>query len=93
MLQYAGYSQEAKENSSLQSKQIACRVTHSSKIDYGDLVYTPLTVVQQKCLQTVQFAAALLVTGDYVRDLKMILKLGWLPIKKRRGTKPPKIDI
>ena len=55
-----------------------------SKIDYGDEVYTPLTVTQQKRLQNVQFAAASFVTGNYVRDLKTILKLGWLPIKERR---------
>ena len=55
-----------------------------SKIDYGDEVYRPLTVAQQKRLQKVQFAAASVVTGNYVRDLKTILKLGWLPIKERR---------
>ena len=32
----------------------------------------------------VQFAAASFVTGNYVRDSKTILKLGWLPIKERR---------
>ena len=53
-------------------------------IDYGDLVYTPLTVAQQKRLQKVQFAAASFVTGNYLRDLKTILKLGWLTIKERR---------
>ena len=55
-----------------------------SKIDYGDQVYTPLTVVQYKRLQKVQFAAASFVTGNYVRDSKTVLKLGWLPIKERR---------
>ena len=55
-----------------------------SKIDYGDEVYTPLTVAQQKRLQKVQFAAASFVTGNYIRDLKTILKSGWLPIKERR---------
>ena len=55
-----------------------------SKIDYGDQVYTPLTVAQHKRLQKVQFAAASFVTGNYVKDSKTILKLGWLPIKERR---------
>ena len=55
-----------------------------SKIDYGDIVYTPLTVAQHKRLQKVQFAAASFVTGNYVRDSKIILNLGWLPIKERR---------
>ena len=32
----------------------------------------------------VQFAAASFVTGNYVRESKTILKLGWLPITERR---------
>ena len=55
-----------------------------SKIDYGDQVYTPLTVAQHKRLQKIQFAAASFVTGNYVKDSTTILKLGWLPIKERR---------
>ena len=55
-----------------------------SKIDYGDQVYTPLTVAQHKRLQKVKFAAASFVSGNYVRASKTILKLGWLPIKERR---------
>ena len=55
-----------------------------SKIDYGDQVYTPLTVAQHKRLQKIQFAAASFVTGNYVKDSTTIMKLGWLPIKERR---------
>ena len=55
-----------------------------SKIDYGDQVYTPLTMMLQKRLQRVQFAAASFVTGHYVKSTKDILKLGWLPIEERR---------
>ena len=55
-----------------------------SKIDYGDQIYTPLTVAQHKRLQKVKFVAASFATGNYVRDSKAILKLGWLPIKERR---------
>ena len=59
-----------------------------SKIDYGDLVYTPLTVAQQKRLQKVQFAAAPFVIGNYVKDSTTILKLGRLPIKEQRELSP-----
>ena len=55
-----------------------------AKIDYGDQVYTPLTVMLQKRLQRVQFAAASFVTGHYVKGMEDILKLGWLPIEERR---------
>ena len=55
-----------------------------SKIDYGDQVYTPLTMMLQKRLQRVQFAAASFVTGHYVKSTRDILKLGWLPIEERR---------
>ena len=55
-----------------------------AKIDYGDQVYTPLTVMLQKRLQRVQFAAASFVTGHYVKSIKDILKLGWLPIEEIR---------
>ena len=55
-----------------------------SKIDYCDQVCTPLTVILQKRLQRVRFAAASFVTGHYVKSTKDILKLGWLPIEERR---------
>ena len=47
-----------------------------TKIDYGDQVYTPLTVMLHKRLQRVQFAAASFVLGHYVKSIKDILKLG-----------------
>ena len=31
-----------------------------------------------------EYAAASFVTGDYVKNIKGILKLGWLPIEQRR---------
>ena len=45
-----------------------------AKINYGDQVYTPLTVMLQKRLQRVQFAAASFVIGHYVKSIKDILK-------------------
>ena len=38
----------------------------------------------QKRLQRVQYAAASFVTGQYVKSIKDILKLGWLLIEQRR---------
>ena len=64
-------------------KQLAVSLILST-INYGDQVYTPLTVAQHKRFQKVQFAAASFVTGNYVRDSKTILKLGWLPMNESR---------
>ena len=54
-----------------------------SKIDHGDQEYTPLSMMLQKCLQRVRYAAASFATGHYVNSTKAILKLGWLPIEQR----------
>ena len=43
-----------------------------------------LTIMLQKRLQSVQYAVASFVTGHYVKSMKGILKLGWLPIEQRR---------
>ena len=55
-----------------------------SKLYYCDTVFYPLPQFLVKRLQWVQFAAACFVTGKYVNDISVILKLGWLPVKERR---------
>ena len=42
------------------------------------------TLTSLQRLQRAQFAAASFVTGKYVNDISVILKLGWLPVKERR---------
>jgi hypothetical protein len=55
-----------------------------SKLDFADHVYYPLPQFLLLRLQWIQFAAASFVLGRYVKDTKDVLKVGWLPISKRR---------
>ena len=55
-----------------------------ANIDYGDQVYTPLTVMLQKRLQRAQYSAASFTTGQYVKRREDILKLEWLSVEERR---------
>ena len=55
-----------------------------SKLDYADLVFYPLQQFLLRRLERVQFAAASFVLGHYVKNVRDVLKVGWLPIYERR---------
>ena len=54
-----------------------------SKLDYCDIVMSPLPQHLLKRLQRIQFAARF-VTGRYVNSFEPLLGLGWLPIRECR---------
>ena len=56
-----------------------------SKLDYCDTVYYPLPEFQLKRLQRVQLVAASFVLSGNVNDISDIVKIGWLPVRQRRG--------
>ena len=55
-----------------------------TKIDYCDVVFYPIPKFLLGRLQRLQFTAAGFITGRYFNSFEVLLKLGWLPIKKRR---------
>ena len=55
-----------------------------SKIDYNDVVFSPVPEYLLKRLQRVQFAAAGFVFNRYARFTD-VMSLGWLPILERRN--------
>ena len=60
-----------------------------SKLDYADLVFYPLPQFLLRRLQRVQFASARFVLGHPVKNFRDVLKIGWLPINKRRDLNLP----
>ena len=54
-----------------------------SQIDFGDPVYSPMSLKNMNKLQRLQRAVASFVYGRYVSTTDVI-KLNWLPIKERR---------
>ena len=54
-----------------------------SQIDFGDPVYSPISLKNMNKLQRLQRAVASFVYGRYVSTTDVI-KLNWLPIKERR---------
>ena len=59
-----------------------------SKLDHGDVVFNPLPDYFLKRLQKnpVFISQLLLITGKYVNSVESVLKLGWLPMSKRRDS-------
>ena len=55
-----------------------------SKLDYCDTVYYPLPEFQLKRLQRVQLIAASFVLSRSVNVINDIVKIGWLPKRRRR---------
>ena len=69
-------------NYHLRKHLVECLVL--SRIDFNDITLHPITDCLLKRLHRIQFAGASFVFGHYVNNIDAILKLGWLPMKKRR---------
>ena len=54
-----------------------------SHIDFGDMIYAPLTKQNEAKLHRLQLAIASFVIGKYA-SIHDILKLNWLPVRERR---------